>query len=385
MNELDSISEPDELPRVSIMLVEARTAKRLSQEDVASQLFLTATIIRQMDEGLFHVMSKPAYVRGYLRTYAKVIGLSGDDVIEAFNETQVVEVDASEVHELIEAPSSANRFTGSVVQTGLIGLGLILLVMILVWAFSSDEEEQVGYRPDHIEAPAAEVGQPEPAGVQDSEPLLGGVKVSSDAAIEVSTDTESETPVTVLTSTAVRAKPVAIKSTPVRAKPVAIKSTPVQSPVVSQAQGPQAEVASAEVASAEGQSSLLERKADNAVADIVATTSMDDEPEQLLVSDASITRVRQGAASLITVSTAGDDTLEINFTDECWVEVSNAAGDQIYGDLNRAGDTLVVVGRAPFEVLFGKAPAAQLVFNGQGISLDRYTADDLTAKIKLPR
>lgn len=368
MNELDSISEPDELPRVSIMLVEARTAKRLSQEDVASQLFLTATIIRQMDEGLFHVMSKPAYVRGYLRTYAKVIGLSGDNVIEAFNETQVVEVDASEVHELIEAPSSANRFTGSVVQTGLIGLGLILLVMILVWAFSSDEEGQVGYRPDHIEAPAAEVGQPEPAGVQDSEPLLGGVKVSSDAAIEVSTDTESETPVTVLTSTAVRAKP------------VAIKSTPVQSPVVSQAQEPQAEVASAE-----GQSSLLERKADNAVADIVATTSMDDEPEQLLVSDASITRVRQGAASLITVSTAGDDTLEINFTDECWVEVSNAAGDQIYGDLNRAGDTLVVVGRAPFEVLFGKAPAAQLVFNGQGISLDRYTADDLTAKIKLPR
>ena len=373
MNELDSISEPDELPRVSIMLVEARTAKRLSQEDVASQLFLTATIIRQMDEGLFHVMSKPAYVRGYLRTYAKVIGLSGDDVIEAFNETQVVEVDASEVHELIEAPSSANRFTGSVVQTGLIGLGLILLVMILVWAFSSDEEGQVGYRPDHIEAPAAEVGQPEPAGVQDREPLLGGVKVSSDAAIEVSTDTESETPVTVLTSTAVRAKA------------VAIKSTPVQSPMVSQAQGPQAEVASAEVASAEGQSSLLERKADNAVADIVATTSMDDEPEQLLVSDASITRVRQGAASLITVSTAGDDTLEINFTDECWVEVSNAAGDQIYGDLNRAGDTLVVVGRAPFEVLFGKAPAAQLVFNGQGISLDRYTADDLTAKIKLPR
>ena len=77
--------------------------------------------------------------------------------------------------------------------------------------------------------------------------------------------------------------------------------------------------------------------------------------------------------------------LEFNFTDECWIEVFDAVGDQVYGDLNRTGDTLVVVGTAPFRVLFGKAPAAQLVFNGQRVSLDRYTRADLTATIKLPR
>jgi len=99
----------------------------------------------------------------------------------------------------------------------------------------------------------------------------------------------------------------------------------------------------------------------------------------------SISRSRQGDGVLITVTADGDDKLEFSFTDECWIEVADVTGNEIYGDLNRAGDTLIVFGEAPFEVLFGKAPAAQMTFNGRPIPLDRYTARDLTAKITLPQ
>lgn len=387
MNELDSSVEPDELPRVSGMLAEARKAKGLSQEDVASQLFLTATMIRQIDEGQFQALGKTAYIRGYLRTYAKVVGLSEDTVVAAFNEIQQVEVDTTEVHELVEEPVGVNRFTGPVVQTGLIGLALVLLVMLLVWIFTDNEDANVGYRPADIEASVAEAGQREPPGLPSRELVVGGVKVSNETAVEVSTDVEAASPATVLTSTADRVKP-----TPTQSKVAQTRVVPTaQAPI--RADGQFTEKAALEKAALEQavvENPMVEDPvtetglADAAVADI-ETNSTADQPLSLPVNAASFTRVSQGAGSLITVSTAGDDKLEFNFTDECWIEVFDAVGDQVYGDLNRTGDTLVVVGTAPFRVLFGKAPAAQLVFNGQRVSLDRYTRADLTATIKLPR
>tara|TARA_B110000977_G_scaffold173174_1_gene226114 strand:- start:317 stop:1480 length:1164 start_codon:yes stop_codon:yes gene_type:complete len=387
MNELDSSVEPDELPRVSGMLAEARKAKGLSQEDVASQLFLTATMIRQIDEGQFQALGKTAYIRGYLRTYAKVVGLSEDTVVAAFNEIQQVEVDTTEVHELVEEPVGVNRFTGPVVQTGLIGLALVLLVMLLVWIFTDNEDANVGYRPADIEASVAEAGQREPPGLPSRELVVGGVKVSNETAVEVSTDVEAASPATVLTSTADRVKP-----TPTQSKVAQTRVVPTaQAPI--RADGQFTEKAALEKAALEQavvENPMVEDPvaetglADAAVADI-ETNSTADQPLSLPMNAASFTRVSQGAGSLITVSTAGDDKLEFNFTDECWIEVFDAVGDQVYGDLNRTGDTLVVVGTAPFRVLFGKAPAAQLVFNGQRVSLDRYTRADLTATIKLPR
>ena len=392
MNELDSSVEPDELPRVSGMLAEARKAKGLSQEDVASQLFLTATMIRQIDEGQFQVLGKTAYIRGYLRTYAKVVGLSEDTVVAAFNEIQQVEVDTTEVHELVEEPVGVNRFTGPVVQTGLIGLALVLLVMLLVWIFADNEDANVGYRPADIEASVAEAGQREPPGLPSRELVVGGVKVSNETAVEVSTDVEAASPATVLTSTADRVKP-----TPTQSKVAQTRVVPTaQAPI--RADGQFTEKAALEKAALEqavAENPMVEDPvaedpvaetglADAAVADI-ETNSTADQPLALPMNAASFTRVSQGAGSLITVSTAGDDKLEFNFIDECWIEVFDAVGDQVYGDLNRTGDTLVVVGTAPFRVLFGKAPAAQLVFNGQRVSLDRYTRADLTATIKLPR
>ena len=63
--------------------------------------------------------------------------------------------------------------------------------------------------------------------------------------------------------------------------------------------------------------------------------------------------------------------------------IEDAQGDSIYGDLNRAGDELVVSGNAPFEVLFGKAPAVRLEYNGVPIDLIPHTTSVDTAKLKV--
>ena len=56
---------PDELQpsAASEMLVQARQAKKLSQQDVADRLFLTVSYIRYIDEGRFDQIPEPAFTR----------------------------------------------------------------------------------------------------------------------------------------------------------------------------------------------------------------------------------------------------------------------------------------------------------------------------------
>ncbi len=86
---------------------------------------------------------------------------------------------------------------------------------------------------------------------------------------------------------------------------------------------------------------------------------------------------------MIYVDAGGSDELRFNFTDECWVEIEDGEGHAIYGDLNRSGDELVVSGVGPFEVLFGKAPAVTMQFNGEPFDLAPHTTSVDTAKVKV--
>ena len=95
----------------------------------------------------------------------------------------------------------------------------------------------------------------------------------------------------------------------------------------------------------------------------------------------SIDRDRVGDTNFIVVRAHGDDELIFAFNDECWLEIQDGNGKAIFGDLGRAGDELTVYGVAPFEVLFGKAPAVTMAFNGVSIDLSRSTASDDTAKV----
>ncbi len=40
----------------------------------------------------------------------------------------------------------------------------------------------------------------------------------------------------------------------------------------------------------------------------------------------------------------------------------------LYSDLSKSGDTLELVGRPPFHILLGNAPAVTLAFNGERVA-----------------
>jgi cytoskeleton protein RodZ len=62
----------------------ARKAKALSVQQVADALHLEEASVVALEEGRFEVMGAPVFVRGHLRRYACLVGLSPEAVLDAY-------------------------------------------------------------------------------------------------------------------------------------------------------------------------------------------------------------------------------------------------------------------------------------------------------------
>lgn len=101
--------------------------------------------------------------------------------------------------------------------------------------------------------------------------------------------------------------------------------------------------------------------------------SMSNEPTNEGQEPASATNemADEAAVPLVHVSSApGLDRLELQFSEECWIEVSDAQGDVLATDLVRPGSQLLLEGRAPFSVKLGNAPAVSVKLNGETLVLN---------------
>jgi len=65
----------------------AREARGLSLSDVAEHLHIRSTYLQAIEEEDWSVIGAPVYIRGFIRTYARFLGIDSEHVIEAFNQT----------------------------------------------------------------------------------------------------------------------------------------------------------------------------------------------------------------------------------------------------------------------------------------------------------
>jgi cytoskeleton protein RodZ len=71
---------------------------------------------------------------------------------------------------------------------------------------------------------------------------------------------------------------------------------------------------------------------------------------------------------VINVGTPGaGDALVVQANDDCWIEVQDRSGKQVFAQLLRSGDNLRLFGVAPFSIKLGNAPAVNLWVNTREI------------------
>ena len=65
----------------------AREARGLSLSDVAEHLHIRSTYLQAIEEEDWAVIGAPVYIRGFIRTYARFLGIDPEHAIESFNLT----------------------------------------------------------------------------------------------------------------------------------------------------------------------------------------------------------------------------------------------------------------------------------------------------------
>lgn len=309
----------------SDMLRRAREEKGLSQKEVADQLFLSATFIRYIDNAEFDKLPKQPFIKGYLRSYARVVNVSGDEVVACYQKGLDEAEEVVDAHDMVDEGLGPNNFTGPVFQTGVAGLVGLLVIIALVWWLVSDDE---------VEGPAPEVVSAEEVVEEPSPTAPGEEEVNASA-----TDSIEEAGISAVElSTGELTGPASLEREPVA------EAVEIEEPAPEEASGDMNDASTREV---------------------------------------QIETVSEGGAKYITVDAGGSDQLEFSFSDECWVEVQDAQGASIYADLNRAGDVLDISGISPFRVLLGRATSVGLYYNKEKVDLDRYVTSDNTARVTL--
>lgn len=97
---------------------------------------------------------------------------------------------------------------------------------------------------------------------------------------------------------------------------------------------------------------------------------------QVVAQTSSLAEVIQSSSSVASISlpvkqtdTTRLDLIGFSFTQECWLEVSDAEGDVLIADLQRAGSRLQLQGKAPFDVKLGNAPSAAIELNCNKVTI----------------
>lgn len=357
----ETVVEPPQ-PGVSVLLSQARERLGLSQKEVADKLFLTTSFIRYIDDGEFERISKPAFLKGYLRSYARVVELSGDDMVARYEAEQQSVEPTPEIRGVTEEKVGTASITGPVLQTGVVGLIGLIALIAFIWWLASDSEEDT----------------PRVTSVATSQQIT-----VEDNALEVAKET--------LTTPVTESESVAEDS----ALPVmpADRQTDIQDGFADQSGMASSAVATdtdtdTGTTDIAGNTSAITEQTPQPTAQIVVDDDIDSSNTDAQNAEAAeaepsirVDRTTDGERSYITVDAGGFDQLELGFTEQCWVEVEDAEQGRIYNDLNREGDVLTLYGSAPFKLLLGKATAVEMIYNGRPFNLDPYIAPDRTAKL----
>lgn len=141
---------------IGARLRDARVACRLEAEQVADELHLDTGIIRAIEAGDMAALPAPIFVQGYVRSYARLVGLPEDELIRDFN-AQCADppplsvISAGDKPPLIRLPSA--RLIRNVI---LIMLGTIMLWLAYPFVerlVSSQDEEATEQVPGRLELP----------------------------------------------------------------------------------------------------------------------------------------------------------------------------------------------------------------------------------------
>ena len=310
-------------------LRQARENKGWSVAEVAAQLNLTPQRLAQIEAGAFDKLPGTTFARGYIRAYAKLLELDQNRLVLEFDQFTGTDATGSNVHALgrIEEPV---RYSQSILR--LVSFLMLLALIGAGFLWWQDQGRPVASLADlgleHVEVEGA-----------DGTTQVHSLAEPEDQAVVAAQGGE-------------------------QSSPLLLPIEPGEAPEEPGA----AEQPAAEPGVAEG-----------SVADGAAGTPTAPAPSQPANAATAAPAVAPAAPVALP---AGHGALNVQFTADCWTQVTDADGKVLLSALKRSGERIELTGKAPMELRLGFARAAQVTYNGESVDVAPYTSGE-TARLKL--
>ncbi|QLL12261.1 RodZ domain-containing protein [Pseudomonas chlororaphis] len=320
-------------------LRQVRESNGWSLAEVALKLNLTASSLSNLEAGAFDKLPGHTFARGYIRAYAKLLGMDQAVLVQAFDQYTGTDSQGSNVHSLgrIEEPVRVSHTILRIVS-------LLLLIAVIGGGFiwwqdqtSVRTKELISLNQEHVEVEGA-----------DGTTQIHPIDEPEDQAV-VEGQTEGETAL-VLPETPAPDQVPANAAAPAPSAPAAAPAAPVvPAPVVV---APATPAPSAPAAPAPA-------------VPVVAAPAAPADP-----------------TAPVAAPVAGAGQVQIQFTADCWTQITDGSGKVLLSGLKRKGETADVSGKPPFAVRLGYARGAQVSYNGQAVDVAPFTSGE-TARLKL--
>jgi cytoskeletal protein RodZ len=116
----------------------ARESRHLSLSDVSEQIHIRSVYLQSIENEEWSVIAAPVYVRGFIRTYARFLGLDPEHAVEQFNSS--IGALAARPHEPVPLGpiDSPRRPSPWLILAGAAALLLVVFVGIRYFQFQQD-------------------------------------------------------------------------------------------------------------------------------------------------------------------------------------------------------------------------------------------------------
>jgi cytoskeleton protein RodZ len=320
----DGVAEvPGQVIKPGRLLLAARERQNLTAPDIAARLNLDLRVITALENDRYDELRVPAYVRGYIRAYARQVGVNPDELVRAYDR---VAEQAPPLHPFQSRPAAQADSSHDLVQLVSVVVVVLLVGLSLAWWWNREQPTPT---------PAASLGEETPAVTEPAVPTVGTASAAAGAY---------SFPIVDHSTTA----PAADAGVPAPLpgyvpEPAAVFTPPDEQP----AEEPAAEVTERVEAEAAEPAAAVED------ADVVL-------PGDELESPAATTTATDLPPALV----AGQRNLTLGLKGQAWVEIYDADGKRLYFNMARAGQTIATSGKPPLKVTIGNIAVAELAVDG---------------------
>jgi len=311
-------------------LRQAREQLGLSHQAVAERLCLKVSTIRQIEEETTPADLAPTFLRGYLRSYAKLVHVPEEELLGLIGKQAPIKVPKVASMQGFSLGKSRKKRDGWLMGfTWLVVFVVIGLTGAWWWQNHQAQQQEIATMADQS---SAQLNQDNGQGQT--------IPLGDNANSAPTTDDTASEPATAANA------PQAQNSIQLNTAPAATANS-----------APATTTAPAEQAPAAVSTSQPAATAENGLP----------------------TRDAQTAAA------AGADPHAVTFTfkADCWFQIDDASGKTLFSGMKKGGETFSVKGTAPYKLKIGAPGAVDIQFQGKPVDLSRFVKSSRVARLTL--